>query len=249
MPLATVILAAGQGKRMNNPDKSKVMFELHGRPMIEYVVDLALRVGSEHVVLIVGHQRESVMSFVRDRFADSMDRIDFAIQEAQLGTGHAVAQAGPALAGFDGDVLILSGDVPLLECETVLRLARSKSEHGWTAGLISGILADPTGYGCIVRDGGGHFVSIREQKDASESEKLIREINSGIYLVDATSLFEALTHITPDNAQHEYYLTDIFSYFLAQGQSIGAVATEDMIEIMGVNTIEQLEALEKMIES
>ncbi|MBX7044344.1 MAG: NTP transferase domain-containing protein [Ignavibacteria bacterium] len=246
-PLATVILAAGKGKRMKNPDKSKVMFELKGKPMIQYVVELALKIHSEKIILIVGHQKQSVMDFIKSAFAGDMDKISFASQDEQLGTGHAVMQTKPALENFNGDTLILSGDVPLLRYETVEDFINFHNENKFDASLLSAKFENPFGYGRIVRDENENFIDIVEEKDADENIKKIDEINSGIYIVDNQNLFEALKTIKTDNTQGEYYLTDIFNYFKEKNMKIGAVPTENNIEITGVNTVEQLEEMEKMM--
>lgn len=244
--LATVILAAGKGKRMRNPDKSKVMFPLKGKPMIQHVVELALKIHSEKIILIVGHQKQTVMDFITEIFKDDMDKISFASQDEQLGTGHAVMQTKPDLENFDGDTLILSGDVPLLRFETVDKFLNFHNANGFSASLLSANFENPFGYGRIVRDNNGNFIDIVEEKDADLEEKKIAEINSGIYIVDNKNLFEALKTIKTDNAQGEYYLTDIFNCFKDKNMKIGAVPTENNIEITGVNTVEQLEEMEKM---
>lgn len=245
--LATVILAAGKGKRMRNPDKSKVMFPLKGKPMIQHVVELALKIHSEKIILIVGHQKQTVMDFITETFADDMDKISFASQDEQLGTGHAVMQTKPDLENFDGDTLILSGDVPLLRFETVENFLKFHNANNFSASLLSANFENPHGYGRIVRDENNNFIDIVEEKDADEEVKKIAEINSGIYIVDNKNLFEALKTLKTDNAQGEYYLTDIFNYFKDKNMKIGAVPTENNIEITGVNTVEQLEEMEKMI--
>jgi bifunctional UDP-N-acetylglucosamine pyrophosphorylase/glucosamine-1-phosphate N-acetyltransferase len=245
--LATVILAAGKGKRMKNPDKSKVMFELNGKPMIQYVVELALKVHSEKIIIIVGHKKQSVMDFIRETFKNDIDKISFASQDEQLGTGHAVMQTKLYLENFEGDTLILSGDVPLLNVNTVQEFLNFHNENEFSASLLSANFENPFGYGRIVRDGEGNFIDIVEEKDAADDIKKIDEINSGIYIVDNRNLFEALKTLKTDNAQGEYYLTDIFNYFKDKKMKIGAVPTKNNIEITGVNTVEQLEEMEKMI--
>jgi len=245
--LATVILAAGKGKRMKNPEKSKVMFPLKGKPMIQYVVELALKIHSEKIIIIVGHQKQAVIDFISSEFKDSMDKISFASQDEQLGTGHAVMQTKEYLENFEGDTLILSGDVPLLKYDTVKKFLNFHNEHEFAASLLSANFENPFGYGRIVRDKNSNFVDIVEEKDADEKIKLLSEINSGIYIVDNRNLFEALKTLKTDNAQGEYYLTDIFNYFRDKDMKIGAVPTENNIEITGVNTVEQLEEMEKMV--
>lgn len=245
MNLATVILAAGKGKRMKNPDKSKVMFELNGKPLIEYVVDLALKINSDKIVLIVGHQKQSVINFINEKYSDNISRIKFAYQDEQLGTGHAIMQTYEAMKDFKGDVLILSGDVPLLKYETVERFIAFHNNNNFRASLLSAIFEDPFGYGRIIRDYENNFVDIREEKDSTEEEKKIKEINSGIYIIDNELLFEAIKTLKTDNAQGEYYLTDVFKYFRDKKIKIGAIPVENNIEICGINTIDQLKELEK----
>jgi bifunctional UDP-N-acetylglucosamine pyrophosphorylase / glucosamine-1-phosphate N-acetyltransferase len=247
MKLSTVIMAAGKGKRMKNPEKSKVMFEIKGKPMIEYVIDLSLNIHSELIIPIVGHQKQSVIDFLSERYRDNVSRIKFAHQDEQLGTGHALMQTKEILKDFDGDVLILSGDVPLLRYETVMKFLKYHFENGFRASLLSAIFDDPFGYGRVIRKSDGTFIDIIEEKDANEEQKKIKEINSGIYIVDNKILFEALNTLKTDNAQGEYYLTDIFKYFRDKQIKIGAVPCDNSIEITGVNTIDQLAELEKLI--
>ena len=247
MKLATVILAAGKGKRMKNPNKSKVMYELSDKPLIEYVVELALKIDSEKIVIIVGHRKQSVIDFIRERFSDEMSKIKFAHQDEQLGTGHAVMQTSGELKTFDGDVLILSGDVPLLSYNTVENFISFHTDNHFTASLLSAIFEDPFGYGRIIREDSGKFIEILEEKDSGQNVKKIKEINSGIYLVDCKNLFEALRTLKTNNVQSEYYITDIFKYFKEKGFKIGAISVENNLEITGINTIEQLNEMEKVI--
>jgi len=232
---------------MKNPDKSKVMFELAGKPLIEYVVEIALRINSDRIVLIVGHQKQSIIDFINKRFPKNTDRITFAHQDEQLGTGHALMQTKDNLEGFEGDVLILSGDVPMLRYETIEKFIGFHIKNNFKASLLSAVFENPYGYGRIIRNGNGNFVDIKEEKDSNEKEKSIKEINSGIYVVDNALLFEALKTLKTDNAQSEYYLTDIFGYFRDNDIRIGAIPVDNSREINGINTIEQLEELEKSI--
>lgn len=239
-------MAAGKGKRMKNPDKSKVMFELKGKPLIQYVIELSLKIHSDRIIPIVGHQKQSVMDFLSEKFSGEISKINFAHQDEQLGTGHAVMQAYGLLKDFKGNVLILSGDVPLLRYETVEKFLAFHFENNFQASLLSAIFDDPYGYGRIIRDAEGNFMDIREEKDSSDEEKKIKEINSGIYIIDNTLLFEAIKTLKTDNAQGEYYLTDVFRYFREKGIRIGAVPVDNNIEICGINTVEQLGELEKL---
>ena len=245
MSLATIILAAWMGKRMNDPTKPKVLFEIHGKPMLEYVINRALEIHSDRIIIIVGFQRQQVIDFVRTRFAH-ISNIEFAIQEEQLGTGHAVSQARNALKDFQGSVMILSWDVPLLTTKTLSAFQDFHLQSNYAASLISCRFENPFGYGRIVRDSQGAFALIREQKDATETEQLIQEVNSWIYMADSAKLFSTLDKIGNKNAWGEYYLTDIFGILRANSDTIGAYTIQDPREISGANTIEQLRELEMM---
>jgi bifunctional UDP-N-acetylglucosamine pyrophosphorylase/glucosamine-1-phosphate N-acetyltransferase len=150
------------------------------------------------------------------------------------------------LKEFDGIVLILSGDVPMLTFDTVKNFIEFHDENNFDASLISAVFEDPTGYGRVLRDSEGNFFDIREEKDCNEEERKCKEINSGIYLIDNKILFEALKTLSTENAQGEYYLTDIFKYFKSIGKKIGALPVKNNNEISGINTVEQLEELEKI---
>jgi UDP-N-acetylglucosamine pyrophosphorylase len=243
--LAVVIMAAGKGTRMKNPDMAKVMYPINGRPMIDYVVDLALRVHSNRTIVIVGWQKDTVVAHLRKE----APAVRWVEQNPQLGTGHAVMQAEPELKDFEGDVLVLSGDVPMLSFETIASLLSAHRTHHAAATLLTTVLEDATGYGRIIRDGEGHVIGIVEHKDASEEQRAIREINSGIYVFDKARLLEALKHITPDNAQKEYYLTDVFKYFWRNAVPVRAVVSVNPKEVQGINTLEQLEEARESMKS
>ena len=243
--LAVVILAAGLGKRMNCPDKPKVMFEISGKPMIDRVVELAFHVNAGKVIPIVGHHREQVIDYLNKNFPGK--NIEFAVQAEQLGTGHAVMQTKSLLNDFEGEVLILSGDVPLLKFETVEKLIDEHYNNNNDATLLTTVFKDSAGYGRIVRDENGAFLKIVEHKDATEKEKLIREINPAIYIVNSKTLFNALSQISPENKQNEYYLTDIFHYI--PKEKTGTVVTSDELEVTGVNSIDQLKVMEEALNS
>lgn len=241
--LAVAILAAGLGKRMKSPDKPKVMFEIAGKPMIQYVVELAFKVNADIVVPIVGHHREQVIDCLSRLFPDK--DIEFAVQGQQLGTGHAMMQTADMLKDFDGNILILSGDVPLLKYETVEKLITEHLENCNDATLLTTVFENSIGYGRIVRDADGHFEKIVEEKDATDQQRKIKEINPAIYIVKANVLFDALSRITPENNQKEYYLTDIFNFI--PKEKTGTVVTSDELEVTGVNSIEQLAEMEKAL--
>ena len=247
--LAVVILAAGLGKRMKSPDKPKVMFKVCGKPMIQYVVELAIKVHAEKIIPIVGHHREQVIDLLSGLNLQypSEVKIEYAVQDPQLGTGHAVMQTEKLLKDFDGEVLILTGDVPLLRFETLEKLINEHFTGHYEATLLTTRFRNPAGYGRIVRNSDGQFEKIVEDKDATETQKQINEINPAIYIVNCNVLFDALSKITPQNKQGEYYLTDIFHFI--PGERTGTVVTDDELEVTGVNSIEQLREMEEALKS
>lgn len=234
--LATVILAAGKGKRMGNPDVPKVMVLLAGKPLIAHVIEQAEQIGTERTILIVGHRREIVEDYVQQHYTG----VEYAVQAEQLGTGHAVQQTETHLSEFNGSVLILSGDAPLVKASTLRDFIDKHSAAGATLSVLSAHAPDPTGYGRIVRDADGNFVCIVEQKDASLEQQRITEINSGVYVVDAAAMFSALREVKSNNAQQEYYLTDIVGILREKGQKIHAFTTADFGELQGINRPEEL---------
>jgi UDP-N-acetylglucosamine pyrophosphorylase len=240
---ATVIMAAGKGTRMKNAEKAKVMFEVAGKPMIEHVVDLAVALQSLRTIAIVGFQRELVMSHL-SRVSSS---VEFAVQDPQLGTGHAVMQTKGLLSDFKGDVLVLSGDVPLLTMSTIRDLISYHHQKKAVATILTADLDDPAGYGRILRDAEDHVIGIVEHRDATDEQKKVREINSGIYIFDNEHMFDALAHINPHNAQNEYYLTDVFGYYWKHAMRVAAKKADDFNEIRGVNTVAQLEEANEVL--
>lgn len=243
--LAVIILAAGKGTRMNNPDMAKVMYPMQGKPMVEYVTELAAKLQAERTLIIVGWQKESLIAHI----SKVNPRVDFIEQAQQLGTGHAVLQTEKALGGFEGDVLVLSGDVPLLTEKTVRALIGYHGTTGAVATILTAEIDDPAGYGRIVRNDDGSVKRIVEDKDASKKELAIREINSGIYVFDKEKLFECLRLVKPDNAQGEYYLTDVFEFFWKNQYRVSAVKAIDSIEVIGINDPAQLEAARVLMAS
>ncbi|MFN4986212.1 MAG: NTP transferase domain-containing protein [Ignavibacteria bacterium] len=235
--LAVAILAAGQGKRMGNPNLAKVLNPLHGQPLLGHVLAQAATLAPSHVVVIIGHQRDAVQEFV----ASTMPSAVCVVQEQQLGTGHAVQQTHSALAQADCDVLILSGDVPLLTKQTLASFTEHHTSTGSVVSVLTANVPDPTGYGRIIRNEHGELQRIVEHKDATEDERLVAEINSGIYIVHSSDLFEALDGLSNNNAQGEYYLTDIVSILLSRGKSVSAWLAPSWEELHGINTIADLE--------
>ena len=232
--LASIVLAAGKGTRMKS-DLIKVLHPAAGVPMIAWPVAAARDAGSDPIVLVIGHQANAVQGAFRGA-AD----IRCAMQEEQLGTGHAVACALDALPGFRGTVLILCGDTPLLRAETVTSMVAYHHDNRAAITVLTALMDDPYGYGRVVRDTSGRVTRIVEQKDADPEEQEIREINSGIYCMDSDFLFNNIRGIGNDNAQGEYYLTDLLAIAVRKGLTCLAMPTADADEIMGVNDRVQL---------
>ena len=240
--MSTAIMAAGKGTRMKS-DLPKVLHKLNGRSMVHYVIDLAEKINSEKIVLIVGHKHEMVREECSSR------RVEFAIQSPQLGTGHAVQMAEPSFNGYDGDILVLSGDVPLLTEATIQSLINEHQENKATATLLTADLDDPFGYGRVIRTSDDTVKEIVEHKDANPDQLKIKEINVGIYIFDARSLFKALRMVKNDNAQGEYYLPDVIPMFIKEGKVVKAVKANSFEETKGINTIDQLKEAETILNS
>ncbi|HWR02343.1 MAG TPA: sugar phosphate nucleotidyltransferase [Chlorobaculum sp.] len=241
MNLAVVIMAAGKGTRMNS-DLPKVLHEANGRPVVDYVIEKSQSLDPEAIVLVVGHQADKV------RQATAMFPVSYALQQPQLGTGHAVMQAEPFLKDFDGEIIILSGDAPLFRTHTLKELLAFHRSRKASATVLTAEMEDPTGYGRVIRNSGTEEVlRIVEQKDASLEEKAVTEINSGVYVFDAGKLFSALHGITNNNAQQEYYLTDVFGICFGKGEKVCAFKVSDPNEIRGINTPEQLKEAELLL--
>ncbi len=228
-----VVLAAGKGTRMKS-DLAKVLHELDGRPLIEHVLATLKKLEVEDTVLIVGHQADRVAGAARDY------GVSVAMQHEQLGTGHAVLQASPALQAHDGITLVLCGDVPLLRASTLEKLVQTMRSANAAAAVLSAIAEDATGYGRILRDEDGRVVGIVEQKDASEAQREIREYNSGTYCFDNKMLWSALEQVGSDNAQGEFYLTDVVEILVKGGHTVVGVVCEDEREVQGINSPEDL---------
>lgn len=230
---ATLILAAGKGTRMKS-DLVKVLHPVAGRPMLDYVLNLAEHAGTSRITVVIGHQAE----LVEARYANR--GLTFVYQREQLGTGHAVLQAAGAFEGYRGTILILCGDVPLLQAATVRGLMDHHRSSGAAVTVLTTLLDDPSGYGRVVKDDGGNVLGIVEHRDATEAQRGIREINTGIYCAENPFLFEAVSEIGNDNAQREYYFTDIFAIARRRGVRTASVVAPDPGEVMGINSPEDL---------
>lgn len=236
----SVILAAGMGTRMKSK-MPKVLHKVCGKPLSKWVIDASKAAGADKVCAVVGHKAETVKEVLGDV-------CEFALQAEQKGTGHAVMQAIDVIKNSKGEVVILNGDTPLITAETINKAIEYHKNNGNQATVITAILDDATGYGRIVRDNDGSVLKIVEQKDASEEEKKINEVNSGMYVFDAQSLVYALDKITPNNAQGEYYLTDTLEILLSAGKKIGGYAISDNDEIRGINDRVQLNEAENIMQ-
>lgn len=239
MELAAVILAAGKGTRMKSR-LPKVLHTLAGRPMISYPIELARRLQARPVIVVLGHQAQAVRGCLEG------DDLDVVLQEPQLGTGHALFFAREVMKGYKGDLLVLCGDMPLLRLETVEGLVAYHREKGAALTVLVGQLEDPSGYGRVVRGNQGRIVKIVEEKDASWREKEIQEVNSGTYCAKAESLFQALESLCCENAQAEYYLTDVVEILSDEGVFGYNVCCEE--ELLGVNDRADLAKAEQVFQ-
>lgn len=238
---AVIILAAGLGKRMKS-DKAKVLHEIKGRPMIHYIVETAHQVVGNNIVVVVGHQAERVKETVT-----TCRKVRFALQNEQLGTGHATQCALPEISAEARFIIILCGDVPLLKAETLIELIQvHKASDNQVTGLAVE-MENPKGYGRMVINEKGHLIKIVEEKDATDGEKGIRLINSGIYCAGHDFLENALKKIDNQNAQNEFYLTDIIEIANREGRSVGVLVKTDPTEVIGINTLEELSRVEGLI--
>jgi len=236
MDVSVVILAAGQGTRMRS-DLPKVLQPLAGRPLLEHVLDTALALQPARICVVYGHGGDRV----REQFAD-LD-VAWALQEDQLGTGHAVMQALPHLSP-DQTVLILCGDVPLVRADTVASLVSAAADDGLA--VLTTELPDPTGYGRIIRDVSNHVTAIVEEKDATNDQRRIREINTGLMACSGGDLVRWLERLAPNNVQGEYYLTDIVACAIEDGVAVVPVDAEEYAEVLGINDRQQLAEAESI---
>lgn len=237
--IASVVLAAGKGTRMKS-DTPKVLFPVAGKPMLQHIVNILMGAGIEDIFAVVGYGAEKVKATVHGP-------ITWVEQREQLGTGHALSQAGNMLRGYTGHVLVLAGDTPLLTVATLQELVAEHTTGKNAATVLSARVPQPTGYGRIVRGSNGSVIAIAEEKDADSSQKKINEINSGTYCFNWSKVEPLLDRLSANNAQGEYYLTDIFSLLVLNGEKTGAYSVSDYREIMGTNDRVQLAQAEKIM--
>ena len=238
-----VILAAGKGKRMKS-DIPKVLHELAGKPLLGWVLDTVSSLSPEKTIVVIGFKRELVEKYIKSRKDSS--KITTVIQTELLGTADAVRRALPKLPD-DGLLVVLCGDVPLLTAKTIKKLIDHHENTNAAATILTAVLEDPAQYGRIVRTKDGDVEKIVEFKDATDAQRKIKEINTGTYVFNLKPLREVINLVSADNAQREYYLTDVIHLLRGRGYKVSALPAEDVWEVAGVNSKEQLERLEKHV--
>lgn len=243
MNTKAVILAAGKGTRLQSEQYQlpKVLREANGQPLLHYVLEALDFLPQENTVIVAGYMKEKVM----DRFPD----YPYAIQAEQKGTGHAVQCAKSELQGFDGTVLVCCGDMPLIKKETYQALLKAHEASGNPCTFLTGTSNQDLPYGRILRDEKGDFLRVVEDKDCTPEQKAIRELNAGVYAFDCKELLSCLELLKNDNAQGEYYLTDVPELMRNRGGKIGICCVELNEQIIGVNTVEQLQEVEDFLKA
>jgi bifunctional UDP-N-acetylglucosamine pyrophosphorylase/glucosamine-1-phosphate N-acetyltransferase/UDP-N-acetylglucosamine pyrophosphorylase len=238
-PIA-IVLAAGKGTRMKS-DLPKVLCEANGRPLVAYVVDALRTAGVEKTVAVVGYRADLVESMLGSAY----ENIEFALQSEQLGTGHAVMMCRDLIQHHDGPIVVVAGDSPMLQSDSIRALLNDFAAHHPACLLGTLTHPDPTGLGRIVRDSAGNFTGIVEEKDATDAQRKINEVNMSTYVFDCRQLLWALDKLTDDNRQKEYYITDVPGILLKAGQDVRALAVLKPIEALSVNTVEHLADVER----
>ncbi len=238
--LASIILAAGKGKRMKT-FLPKVAVEFAGKPMISRVIEKTIKLKIRKICVIVGHKKELVYSCL-----EKFPNIEFAVQKRQSGTADAVLSSKIIMESFVGDVIILSGDVPLITTKTIDKMVSYHKKKGYTCTVLTAKLPDPSSYGRIITNTEGTIKKIIEYKDATDAQREINEINSGIYCFSNRELFRYLPKIKSNNRQKEFYLTDMIELLKKNGKTVGRFVIENSIEIQGVNSQKELKELEKI---
>jgi bifunctional UDP-N-acetylglucosamine pyrophosphorylase / glucosamine-1-phosphate N-acetyltransferase len=238
-PNIAVVLAAGKGTRMKS-DLPKVLLEVCGRPMIEYVLDALFAGGVQRAIVVVGHQAERVCATLNGRRG-----IDFALQTEQLGTGHAVMACREQLLEHDGPVLTVTGDSPLMQAESIAGLLAEYARRPAACVLGTAHKADPAGLGRIIRNSRGEFQAIVEHRDATQEQLRITEVNMSYYVFDCRDLLSTLGDLRPDNRQGEYYITDAPGLLASRGKEVRAVPILKPCESLGINTLDELAIVEQ----
>lgn len=241
-PPIAIVLAGGKGTRMKS-ELPKVLCTANGRPLIEYVLDALRTAGVGRIVVVVGYRQDDVRAALKH-----YDDVEFAVQEQQLGTGHAVMMCREQLADYSGPVVVVAGDSPMLQPDSIKALLEDFRVER-PAGVLGTLNHDdPTGLGRIVRDDDGNFIGIVEHKDATEAQLQISEVNMSTYLFDCQTMIGALDKLTDNNKQQEYYLTDLPAIMLGEGQKVRALPVLKPIEALSVNTVEHLQQVERQLQ-
>ena len=235
---AIIILAAGKGTRMNS-DLPKVLHKVNDKSMLNIIIETSEKLNPNKIIVVVGYKKKLVIDSITN------PNIKFVNQDEQLGTAHAIKQCLTELKNFEGKVLILSGDVPLIKKETLEKFLNFHIIKKSKGTLISNLFNDPSGYGRIIKNKSGQLLNIIEDKDANVNQKKIKEINAGIYIFDSKVLIEKIKLIKNENAQNEYYLPDIFNFINVEEKYIYQI--NDNTQIMGVNTLDHLKNVEKIL--
>ncbi len=238
-----IVLAAGQGKRMGNPSLPKVLVPLAGKPLLAYVLDTLSSLWLERIISIVGFARQQVIAYLHDHYP----AVEYAVQHEQRGTAHAVLHAAPLLQSWHGTLLIVNGDVPLVQSQTLSDFLSYHAQSDAALSILTTTVPNPNGYGRILRSGDGTVDAIVEDADLLPHQRTIDEINTGIYAADAKTLFGALSQTTTSNAQGEYYLTDAVAILRESGKRVCAWVHPDWQQFLGVNTPDQLQLLEHYV--
>ena len=240
--IAAIILAAGKGKRMES-DTPKVLHELKGITLIERVIETSRKLDCSKIIAVIGHQKEVVKQSLL-----KYTNLEFAVQDTQKGTAHAVKMCFENLINFPGDVMILSGDVPLISLNTLQKLIRIKKQTGAKASVLTAHMDTPFGYGRVLRNSKGLLKKITEHKDCNDKELSVNEINAGIYIIENQFLFDYIPKIGTQNSQGEYYLPDLINLMVLDKHLVSIHKTDDIIEISGVNSKKQLNELESYLD-
>ncbi len=239
-----ILMAAGKGTRMGG-DRPKVLYEVAGRPMLHWVIDACVAAGCARVVVVVGYQADAVREATASH--PHADRVVYVEQTEQLGTGHAVQMAAALFEGVSCDVFVLAGDGPLIRAHTLEELLDAHRIQFAAATLATSVIDDPTGYGRVLRDDVGAFHAIVEQKDATPQQLAVQEVNPSYYCFQSDGLFDALSRVSNDNAQGEYYITDVPGLLKAEGQTVAVVDAVPPEDILSINNPDQLAEVDAML--
>jgi bifunctional UDP-N-acetylglucosamine pyrophosphorylase / glucosamine-1-phosphate N-acetyltransferase len=239
--LSIIILAAGQGKRLGGKTQ-KVVKELFNKPMLLYILETVKKLFPEKIAVVVGYKKEEVFKQLKN------EQVEYAEQPVPRGTGDAVLKTEKIFDGYNGDVLILYGDVPFISYETLNSLYKRYKENTASCVVLSSVMDEPAGYGRIRRNATGNVEKIVEDVNASEEEKKIKEVNAGVYIFSAPDLFRALKKVTPDSVKGEYYLTDVIEILSSMNKKVLSLKTDTPEETMGVNTFEDIKKAEFYIQ-